>query len=106
MSILRWLSRWGWLLILAAGTVFCWILFRQGPGPKERLHTELKAIDAGEATRITLIDEGEAAALEKVERDYADTIGNLDAAELARAKNLRRNPVRLARHLDRLSRGR
>jgi len=108
MRVLRWLADYWYIPLLVVGGVLAWLWFRprdpQATGAVERLQKELEAIRAARNTREMLIHKDEALVRAAVEQKYRAQIAALDEKKKAKVTALERDPVALAKYLERLTR--
>lgn len=97
--MIAWIRRWGVLVLVVAGAVVTWVLFRRRPG--ELIAGELEAIREERDVARVEAERGRAEALAEVERRYADAKAGLEERERAEAAELAEDPVALARYLVR-----
>jgi len=89
------------VLVIAVALGFLW-WFRRNP--IDTIKRELGAIEAAREARAILISEGAEQAAAHVRGKYAAKRAALEAEEEARAAALERDPVALAKYLERLTR--
>ena len=100
--MIRWVKKWGWLALVAAGAVLGAVLLPRW-NPWEKIAAETRAIDAEERARLIEADAGRAAAIRAVKDEYRSTLEKLEGKQKRDAEALSRDPARLARLLNRLS---
>lgn len=110
--VLRWLADFWYIppmVLAAAGGIILMILLRsagrEGGNPFDKVASELKVIEAGREAREDRINQGEAQALEAVEKKYQAKREDLNEKEAAKIKQYEDDPVALARAMERASRG-
>lgn len=99
-----WLKDYWYIPLLIVGSILLWVIFRKKRvTPIQQTLTELQAIKAGRAAATAQELAGAELAKRYVEQEYATEIKHLDEKQAEQAKELRDDPVKLARFLVRVS---
>lgn len=102
-GVIRWIGKWGWLILVAAGAWLVWVLRLSSKTPQRRLSLEKRAIDESEKTRLREIEHGRDQANAEIDLAYKKQIRELDERQADKAARLRRSPSARVRYLNRLS---
>jgi hypothetical protein len=102
---LLWIKDYWWIPAFILAIVLGWVVFRKRGNPFVQTRRELDAIDAGRRARELEARLGAEKAREMVEKEHAVALKSLDAEKAAKAKELRNDPVALAKFLVRAGSG-
>lgn len=105
MTALYFLKDYWYVPLLIAGAVLLWILWPKKPRPDfARVQSELEVIRAGAEARKVKAELGAEKAAQAVKEKYRVKEEQLNEEAKQKAADLERDPVALARHLERASR--
>lgn len=83
-------------------TILLWVIFRDKKGtPIEQTKRELDAIEAGRKSQEMEARYGTEVAKASLKRHYREELAALEGKQAAKAKELEKNPAKLARFLVR-----
>lgn len=109
MKVLTWLKDYWYiplLVLVVIALVVLWIMSgARGPSPLQTLTGELDAIESGRKAREDAIKSGNDVAVKAVKEKYGAKMEALDASDKAKVAELERDPVALAKFLERATRG-
>lgn len=95
-----------WLWGIAAGIIGGFILsivYRRNPW--RQIKREFAAIEAARAAKQMLVEQGAGMTRRSIEAEHVDAIRVFDVEQKAILKNMRGDPVKLARWLTRIAQG-
>lgn len=101
LTVLQWLKGHWRLLgsaVAAFGAVYA-ASMRQGRAAKEKVQADVAADETKLSVETVAIEQGAAAAHQKVAEQYKETLAKLDVGQQAEASKLLNDPVALAKFL-------
>ncbi len=101
MTVWKWLKRYWYIPLLLIAGILIWFFFRRSGTPLDSTLLELRAIRAEADVEKLEARVGTDKAIAVVEANYEAEMEKLDEAQKEEAKELRRDPKKLARFLVR-----
>ena len=91
---------WGIVAGVVVGLVLA-VVWRRNP--LRQIKNEFASVEAAAAAKLELLKKGASVTRSRILAEHAETIREFDSAQKARIKDLRSDPVELARWLTRVS---